>query len=113
MNQIDFKEIKWPKGLNLELLMEVMAEGDLKKLISDNMGSTRLKRRIILPSRTCLKKILCWFYWQKIESGEKTWDEIKNDLRREFKSLKSIGMSKEKVKKLWAQRQKEIDNEKS
>ena len=45
MNKIDFKDLSWPKGLNLELLMEVMAEGDLKKLISDNMGSTRLKRR--------------------------------------------------------------------
>jgi hypothetical protein len=112
MNQIDFKDLSWPKGLNLETLTQVMNDDDLKKLIAANMGSTRLKRRIILPSRKCLKKILCWYYWRKVESGEASWDEIKNDLRQEFQTLKSIGMSKEKVKKLWAQRQKEIANEK-
>ena len=110
MNKIDFKEIKWPKGLNLEILPQVVSEDDLKKLIAANMAETRLNRRIILPSRKCLKKILCWCFWEKIESGKASWDDIKNDLRQEFQSLKSVGMSKEHVKKLWTQRCKEIEN---
>ena len=67
----------------------------------------------MLPSLKCIRKVLCHHLWSKIEDGSKTWDEVKGDLKEEFKTLKSLGLKKHKVKRMYEQREKEIEREKS
>ena len=52
------------------------------------------------------------YYWEKVENGEATWEEIKAILRKDFGTLKSFSMKKEQIQKQWAQRKKEIAKEK-
>lgn len=112
MQKIDYKELDWPKGLNLEQLVSLLPEDVLRKFIVANCHLERSKRRIILPSLKCCKKILAHRLWKKIEDGESTWEIEKEILQKEFGSLVALGITKWWTKKLYIQREKEILKEK-
>lgn len=91
--EIEYSKLNWPKGLNLDLLLEILTEDQLKEFLAEHAKKKRLERRIVLPSATCIKKVYFHNLWSLIEKGETTWEEIKNDFKKEFKSLRSISVS--------------------
>lgn len=106
---IEFKKLSWPKGLNLHLLSGILPEEVLKQLISENSYGSRLERRIVLPSNKCLKKIVCHHLYVKHQGD---LDKCVIELRDGFKTQKELGVSKKKIRKMYAQRKKEIEQEK-
>jgi len=108
MKEIRFSQLRFPKGLNLDLLAEVLSERKFREFIAKFSKEKRKDRRIILPSHSCIKKVFFHYLWNEIESGKMSWEQVKKDFRRDFKSLKEAGISKKVVKKLYVQRQKEI-----
>jgi hypothetical protein len=109
---IPFGKLSWPAGMNLDYLAEVIPEERLKGFILGFAKLDRKKRRIVLPSQKCIVKVLCHYLWDQIERGEKSWYEIKEELKGNFGSLKDIGLTKSKVIEMYEQREKEIEKEK-
>ncbi len=66
----------------------------------------------MLPSHKTIKKVFFHYLWSLIESKKTTWEEIKEDFKKDFRTLKAAGISKKDVKKFYVQRQKEIIREK-
>lgn len=104
MKEIKFSELKFPAGLNLHLLAEILPEKKFREFIVKFSREKRIDRRIILPSHSCIKKVFFHYLWSQVESGKATWEEIKRDFYSEFKTLKSASISKKLVKKLYVQR---------
>ena len=101
MRKIKYSRLKWLAGLNLHLLAEVLPENKFREFIVKFSREKRIDRRIVLPSHSCIKKIFFHYLWSQVENGEATWEEIKRDFYSEFKTLKSAGISKKLVKKLY------------
>ena len=112
MKEIKFSQLKFPQGLNLDLLAEVLPEKKFREFIVKFSREKRIDRRIILPSRSCIKKVFFHYLWNLVETEEMSWEEIKISFRKDFKSIKEAGISKKVVKKLYIQRRKEILSEK-
>ena len=110
MEKVAFKNLSWPKGLNLSMLSDFLSEKDLIDLIVKNSSKSRTERRIILPSRKTILKVFCHFYGKLDAKGQMTWYEIMSDIRGDFETLKEIGIDRKRVKQLYRQRQKEIEN---
>lgn len=104
------KQIKfsWPKGLNLEILENVLSEEDLIKLIVAFMNKPRAERRIVLPGFRCCRKVFAHALWSRIEAGEMTWQQYKKSTRKEHGSMAIVGVKKDQIKKQYLQREKEI-----
>lgn len=113
MRQIDFTKLIWPKLMNLDHLAKIIPEESLRKFIVSYARLDRKKRRIILPSLSCLRKIICHHLWSQVESGEKSWEQIKSDLIEEFTTLESIDLKKTNVKRFFDSREKEIMKERN
>ncbi len=113
IKKIDYKELNFPRGLNLDLLLEIVDEDKLMEFLVKNSKEVRLKRRIILPSHKTIKKVFCFYIWNQIKSGKTTWEKIKGELKSEFKTLKALDLTKFEVERLWKQRFKEILDEKN
>jgi hypothetical protein len=111
MNKVDFKELNFPKGLNLDLLTTMMDEEKLKKFIVRYSRLPRLARRIVLPSSKTIKKVFFHYIFTLIEDNDLTWEEIKNEFVEEFGSLRALNISKTEARNLYLQRQKEIERE--
>ena len=109
MEQIEFRELAWPTGLNLDLIQDLLSEEELKQLIIDHCRKTRVERRIILPSLKCLKKIL---FHHLVIRFQGDYDKIMLELRDRFATLSELNVSRQMVKQLYAQREKEIEQEK-
>jgi len=105
MKKIEFQKLNFPRGLNLNLLSGFLSEEKLKELIIDNCRKTRIERRIILPSRKTLKKIVCHFLVKKYRED---YDKVMADLKKDSRLLKDIGIDRKQVRQLYQQRQKEI-----
>jgi hypothetical protein len=110
---IDYRKLDWPTGLNLEALK------DLDTLLFHKLICERAKekiegRRIVLPSWSCIRKIICHKLWAEILAGKRTWDSTKKALIKEFnlQALKDIGFTKTKVEAFYLQREAEIKKEK-
>lgn len=112
MNKIDYKELNFPRGLNLDLLAKILPEDKLMGFLVKHSKEDRLKRRIILPSRKTMKKVLCFYIWSQIKEEKTTWEKIKSELKSEFKTLKALDITKAEVKRLYNQRFMEIMDEK-
>lgn len=107
-----FSEFSWPKGLNLDVLLEFLTEKELQILILNNLDKTRVKRRIVLPSAKCVKKVVCHYYGCQVEElGCMTWKEAMEKMKGGSKTLKALKVSRKKVKELYEQRKKEISLE--
>lgn len=78
----------------------------------ENCEKSRTERRIILPSKVCLKKCLCHHYGSKLANGEMNWDKIIKAIKKRFELLKETDLvNRKQIKKLYFQRQKEIAKE--
>ncbi len=106
-----FSDLNFPKGLNLELLEEILPEKKLMELIIANCEKERVARRIILTSKKCLRKIVFHYYGKKVSEGKMTWNQAMKKLREGFDSLKDLGLERKVVKRLFFQREKEIIKE--
>lgn len=109
--KIKFSDLSFPKGLNLEILSELLTEDSLQMLIALSAKKDRKSRRIILPSQRCLKKVFCHYIWEKIDSGDPTWKQWKRAIKDEFGLLKNLDFTKWDCKKLWEVRKIEIERE--
>jgi len=57
MKRIEYSKLKWPIGLNLNVLSEVLSEEELRALLARYSKEKRLKRRILLPSHKTIKHL--------------------------------------------------------
>ncbi len=106
-------KFSWPEGLNLQILEGVLSEEDFIKVVVAFMNKPRAERRIVLPSLRCCRKVWAHNIWSRIKAGEMTWERYKKSLRKEFGSMAFVGIKKDRIIKLYRQRKKEIENEKS
>jgi len=104
-------ELDFPKAMNIDLLAEILPGKKLTDLILENCSKERKARRIMLPSKSCLRKLVFYYYGKKVADGEITWKQAMKKLREGFDTLKEIGLEREAVKRLYAQRQREIQRE--
>jgi len=63
MKKIPFKDLSWPKAMNLEILIRILPEEKARLFICELSRLDRKDRRIILPSEKCIRKVLCFYYW--------------------------------------------------
>lgn len=104
-------DLNFPKAMNIDLLAEILPEKKLLDLIISNCAKDRKQRRIILPSKSCLKKLVCFYYGKRVADGKMTWPQAMKKLREGFDTLKQAGLEREAVKRLFLQRQREIMRE--
>ncbi len=102
------KDLHLPKGLNLDFLLNFLSEEELMAVIGDYADKPRKERKIILPSRTCLRKCLAYYL---VEKHEGDFDAVMDILRGEEKILGNALLHKGNIKKLYEQRKKEIVKE--
>lgn len=112
--EIEFEKLNWPKGLGLDLLAplaQYVPKDIFKRFLVGFARAPRRERRIIFPSQRAIKKVFFHYLWTLIKNGETNWDKIKNDFRQDFRTLKSMDITKFEVERLYEQREKEIKNE--
>ncbi len=105
------KDLSIPKGLNLDFLDAFISDRQKLKLILDRCSKDRKERIVIFPSKKTLKKLLCHYYGKRVEMGAITWEQAMKKLKGEFEYLKEIGITRQQVKNLFIQREKEIKRE--
>jgi len=105
MQEIEFQKLSFPRGLNLGLLQGFLSEQELRRIIIENCRKTRVERRIILPSKKCLKKILCHYLVEKYQGD---YNKVMADMKDGFKTLKQLGIDRKQVRQLHKQREGEI-----
>lgn len=109
--RVDFKDLDFPKGLNLHLLSKFLPEVYLKILICENIDKNRKARRIILPSRKLILKVYC-HYLVKKHHGD--YDAVMEEFKgSHLLTLKEMGINRKEVRRLFEQREKEIKREKN
>lgn len=105
MKKIKVSDISWPRAMNLHVLSEILDEEELINLILKYAGKTRTERRIILPSKKCIKKCLSYYL---VEKHEGNFDEVMRELKGASRFLKEAGLRRDKIKQLYHQRKLEI-----
>jgi len=105
MQEIDFQKLSFPRGLNLHLLSGFLSELELKEMIVNNCRKIRTARRIILPSKKLLKKVICHYLVKKYAEN---YDAVVADLKGDSRLLKNIGVDRKQIRQLYKQREKEI-----
>jgi hypothetical protein len=103
-----FKDLIFPKAMNLHLLSGTLDDGQMMKLILDNEGKGRKERRIILPSSKLMNK--CQIYFLAIKHKE-NFEEVMRELKGNLDLPEEAGLRKDKIIELYEQRKKEIKNE--
>lgn len=104
-------ESDFPKAMNLDLLAKILPEKKLMNLIIGHCAKERRQRRIILPSKSCIKKVVCYFYGKQVADGKMNWPRAMKKLKGRFQTLKEAGLDGQAIKRLYLQRQKEIIKE--
>lgn len=99
------KDWNLPKGLNLDPLLDFMSEKKILALIDNMADKPRKDRKIIFPSRSCMRKCLVYYLVEKFNGN---FDVVMNILRGGEKILAEKGLYKGNVRKLYEQRKKEI-----
>jgi len=104
-----FKDLQFPKRLNLDILAELLPKKVLESLVYKFAGKSLEERRITLPSESCLRK--CTIYHLVEECGgdfSKVMDAL-----RDGKVLAKKGHYVSNIKRLYETRkkEKEIENE--
>jgi hypothetical protein len=107
-----FDELNWPKALNLDLIRSLISRDDFLNLVLKNLEKDRKVRRIVLPSKSCLKKCVAFHYGQLVAKGIMTWPQVIEELKKGTgKSIKGLGLFRAELKRLHKQRAKEISKE--
>jgi len=109
--QVRLSNLSFPKGLNLDLLRDILPEKTFERLILENKDRGREERRIILPSLKTIRKCIFYHYGLRVFKKEMTWEEAMKELKGNFKTLKELGISRKDVKKHFKRRMKEIIKE--
>jgi len=107
-----FSELNWPRKLNLRPLQKFLTEKELEMMVMSHLDKDRWKRRIVLPSAKCFRKVVAYYFGCQVETGKMSWNEVMEKIRGSFKTLKEFGDTRKKVRKLYEQRKKEIAKEK-
>lgn len=102
------KQLNLPKGLNLHILQEVIPAEKLEAMVKERANMPRKDRRVIFPSRNCLRKCLIHFLVNKYNRDFKKVMEL---LRDEEGILASKGLHLTNIKRMYLQRCKEIERE--
>ena len=103
------KDWNLPKGLNVDFLLRFLSEKKLMKVIEDMADKPREQRKIILPSRSCLRKCLIYYLVEKFKGD---FDVVMDILRGKEKILARKGLYKSNIRRLYESRKREIKNEK-
>lgn len=111
MRKININELSWPKGLNLDLLKEVCTDQVLESFILKHSTDPRSKRRIVLPSSKCIKKIIMHYFVKQILENKTTWPQVMRLIQKQFK-LRELNLSWPVALRLYRQREREILKEK-
>jgi len=104
------KNLNLPRGLNLSILAEVIPEEELEFLIKELSGKSRKERRVIFPSRTCLRKCLIHHL---VNKHDKNFKKVLELLRDQDGILAWKGLHIGNLKRMYFQRCKEIEREKN
>lgn len=107
MIKIKFSELSFPKALNLHLLSEIITEKALTKLIQENAMKDRKQRRIMLPSYSCLRKVIIYFLMEKYG---RDYSQVMEKLKGSG-TMGSQTLQKSNILKLYETRKREIENE--
>lgn len=65
----------------------------------------------MLPSKSLLKKVVCYYYGKRVKDGKMSWPQAMKRLREGFGTLKEAGLEREALKRLYEQRKREISKE--
>lgn len=106
---IKIKDLPLPRGLNLDVLRRFLSEEELERLLLEYANKPRTKRRIVLPSRSCLRKCLVYSLAVK-HKGD--FSAVIEELRGEATVLAGHGHYIGNIKRLYEQRKREIVAEK-
>jgi len=105
-------ELSWPEGLNLDVLFQLLGEKVLLALLADCSEQSRTERRIILPKRQTVLKVICYHLGEMVEQGEASWDDVKTLIQEELGAVKELGIKVCEIKRLYEQRKSELEKEK-
>jgi len=106
------KKLSWPQNTRMYLLEKVLDEKSLERLIDFFKDRSETERIIRLPKRQTVKKLIAYHFGQKIESGEKTWSEIRQQMKNLMgrQALREFNITKKEMYRLYKQRLNEIKN---
>jgi hypothetical protein len=107
MIKIRFSELNFPKALNLDLLSGILTEKALTNLIQENAMKDRKQRRIMLPSHSCLRKVIIYFLMEK-------YGQDYSQVMERLKGAGTMGsqtLQKSNILRLYETRKKEIAKE--
>ena len=100
-----FKDWNLPKGLNADFLLRFISEKKLLKVMEEMADMPRSQRKIILPSRSCLRKCLVYYLVEKFEGN---FSVVMDILRGKEKILAKKGLYLGNIKRLYENRKREI-----
>jgi len=104
-------KLAWPRAYRIHELAEVLDQESLVALIVHFANKGPKERAFLFPRRQVIRKVLSHYYGQKVQDGELSWDEVMEILKGQFESLKQIGISRKEIKRLFKQRNFEIERE--
>ena len=102
------RDLQLPKGLNVDFLLRFLSEEELMAVIGDMADKPREQRKIILPSRSCMRKCLIYYL---VEKHKGDFSKVMDVLRDNGSVLASHGHYISNIKRLYKQRKREIKNE--
>jgi hypothetical protein len=105
---LKYEDYDFPKGLNLDFLLNFLSEKKLMKVIENYADKPRNQRKVILPSWSCIRK--CSIYYL-VEKHKGDFDVVLDILKGKEKSLGNVLLHKGNIKKLYFQRKRELENE--
>lgn len=110
---LKYEDYNFPKGLNLDFLLNFLSEKKLMKVIENYANKPRKERKVILPSWSCIRK--CSIYYL-VEKHDGDFDAVLGILKAKAgekleKFLGNALLHKGNIKRLYETRKKEIKNE--
>lgn len=109
--KILMKDLSFAPRSGMGILQKLMPNKILWEIVKRFKDEDKKVRAITLPSAHDLKKSIAYFFGEKVSRGEMTWEEVVKIWRGKLK-LKDGGLSMKEMKRLHAQRAKEILKEK-
>lgn len=111
-----FRKLSWPKNTHMDLLAQIIPENLLIRLLGSFKNRSEEERIVRFPKSETILKCLAYYYGQKVESGVVSWKGIMKNLKGDYSTLKQLRketklrISQKEIKKLFAQRKREIED---
>ena len=103
------RELQLPKASNVDFLLRFLSERKLMAVIGEMADKPAEQRRIILPSRSCMRKCLIYFLVKKHKGN---FSKVLDVLRDNGSVLALDGHYINNIKRLYKQKEKELESEK-